>query len=60
MGWLSVGTEEGPAYLMRLTPNSLWEPIDYLVSDPTIRRATFWTAFVLMGYYSALRSGDLL
>lgn len=31
-----------------------------LASAPTIRRATFWTAFVLVGYYSALRFGDLL
>lgn len=31
-----------------------------LASDSTVRRATFWTAFVLVGYYSALRSGDLL
>jgi integrase len=31
-----------------------------LVSAPAVRRATFWTAFVLVGYYSALRFGDLL
>jgi len=31
-----------------------------LQSDPTLRRATFWTAFVLVGYYSALRFGDLM
>lgn len=31
-----------------------------LASDATIRRATFWTAFVVVGYYSALRPGDLL
>jgi integrase len=31
-----------------------------LVSAPTVRRATFWTAFALVGYYSALRFGDLL
>lgn len=31
-----------------------------LVSDSAVRRATFWTAFVLVGYYSALRFGDLL
>ena len=31
-----------------------------LVSEPKVRRATFWTAFVLVGYYSALRFGDLL
>jgi len=29
-------------------------------SDLTLRRATFWTAFVLIGYYSALRFGDML
>ena len=31
-----------------------------LGSDVTVGRAVFWTAFVLVGYYSALRSGDLL
>jgi len=31
-----------------------------LGSDATVRRAIFWTSFVLVGYYSALRSGDLL
>lgn len=31
-----------------------------LVSDPRVRRSTFWTAFVLVGYYSALCFGDLL
>ena len=28
-------------------------------SDPNLERATFWTAFVLVAYYSALRFGDL-
>lgn len=31
-----------------------------LESDKAVRRASFWTAFVLVGYYTALRSGDLL
>jgi integrase len=31
-----------------------------LASDATVRRAAFWTAFVLVAYYSALRPGDLL
>lgn len=28
-------------------------------SDPKLERATFWTAFVLVAYYTALRFGDL-
>jgi integrase len=28
--------------------------------DPSIRRSTFWSAFVMVGYYSALRFGDLV
>jgi len=31
-----------------------------LQSDPTLRRATLWTAFVLVGYYSPLRYVDLM
>jgi integrase len=31
-----------------------------LNQDATIRRSTFWTTFVLVGYYSALRFGDLV
>lgn len=31
-----------------------------LANDTLVRRATFWTAFVLVGYYTALRLGDLL
>lgn len=31
-----------------------------LANDPSVRRATFWTAFILVGYYTALRLGDLL